>query len=905
MPSQGEMRVGKIQIITTHVNADFDGLASMLAAKKLYPEARLVFPGAQERSLREFFVQSTFYLFEVDRIRDLDLNQVGTLILVDTRQRSRIGKLAEVADREGVKVIIYDHHPPSEDDINGDLEVIREVGATATIMVEQLRAHGVPISADEATVLALGIYEDTGSLTFSSTREEDFLAMAYLRAKGARLSMIPDLITRELTAEQVFLLNDLIRSARKLRVHGVEVVISSASSEHYVGDFAVLVHKLRDMENIDVLFAMARMEERIYLVARSRVEEVNVGRIALGFGGGGHATAASATIKDMGLVEVEQKLLALLEEHVRPLRTARQLMSFPVKTIEAECSIKEAAEVLSKFNINVLPVLEKGNLVGLISRVVVQRAGFHGLEELPVREYMTSDFETASPDTPLEEIRRIVVEDAQRFVPIMEGERLVGCITRTDILRDLSSQGLEHDGYAFDSVQRDEVVRRKKVHQMMEERLPANILKLLKQLGQVADELQMNAFVVGGFVRDLLLRQENLDVDVVVEGDAVAFARGYVERHGARFRTHQKFKTAMLIFPDGFKVDVATARTEYYEHPAALPRVELSSIKLDLYRRDFTINTLAIRLNASFFGELLDFFGGQRDIKDRIVRVLHNLSFVEDPTRVLRAVRFEKRFGFRIGKHTLNLIQNALSLGILEKVEGRRLWHELQTILQEKRPLPVMERLEELRVLGAIHPKLSFPQPKRAIFQEVEGALAWYDLLDLEEPVGAWKVYLLALVDQLTDAEVRELLDRLGFQAREVESVASEKRAGDRALRRIHSSSRLSPSQIFALLKPFSLETLLYLVAKGKDRQAKKRISQFIAKDRFVRPILTGDDLMAMGLKPGPVFRLALDLLRDARLDGRVFTRQNEEALVRQKFLLGARTPAKEGSEEGERALSP
>jgi tRNA nucleotidyltransferase (CCA-adding enzyme) len=874
-----------IQVISTHINADFDGLASMLAAKKLYPEARLVFPGAQERSLREFFVQSTFYLFEVDRMRDMDLDQITTLILVDTRQRSRIGKLAEILDRPGLRVVIYDHHPPSDDDIAGDLEVIREVGATATIMVEELRRCGVKLTADEATVLALGIYEDTGSLTFSSTKEEDFLAMAYLRSEGARLSMIPDLITRELTADQVFLLNDLIRSARKVRVRGVEVVIASASSDHYVGDFAVLVHKLRDMENIDVLFALARMEERIYLVARSRVDSVNVGRIALEFGGGGHATAASATIRELGLVQVEERLLSLLQEHVRPLRTAREIMSFPVKTIDAQRSIKDAAEVLSRFNINVLPVTEQGNLVGLISRVVVQRATFHGLEELPVKEYMTSDFETAGPDTPLEEIRRIIVDDAQRFVPIMEGGGLVGCITRTDVLRDLGSQGPEYDGYAFDRVQRDEMVRRKKIHQMMHERLPVPVLKLLVELGRVADELHMNAFVVGGFVRDLLLRQENLDLDVVVEGDAVAFARGYVERHGGRFRTHQKFQTAMLIFPDGFKVDVATARTEYYEHPAALPRVELSSIKLDLYRRDFTINTLAIRLNTPFFGELLDFFGGQRDIKERIVRVLHNLSFVEDPTRVLRAVRFEKRFGFRIGKHTLNLIQNALRLGILEKVEGRRLWHELQTILQEKRPLPAVERLEELRVLGAIHPKLVFPEAKRVLFQEVEGALAWYDLLDLEEPVQGWRVYLLALLDQLTDTEVKEVMERLGFSPREADGVATEKRAGDRALSRIHSSSRLSPSQVYELLKPFSVEVLLYLVAKGRDKQAKRRISRFISRDRSVRPALKGEDLKAMGLQPGPVFRQALDALREARLDGRVHTRQEEEALVRERFL--------------------
>jgi tRNA nucleotidyltransferase (CCA-adding enzyme) len=874
-----------LQIITTHISADFDGLASMLAAKKLHPDARIVFPGAQERSLREFFVQSTFYLFEVERLRDIDLNQVSTLILVDTRQRSRIGKFAEIVDRPGLEIIIYDHHPPSEDDIAGSLAVVKEVGATTTVMVGLLRERGIPLSADEATVLALGIYEDTGSLTFSSTREEDFLAMAHLRAQGARLSIIPDLITRELTADQVFLLNDLIQSARKVRVHGVEVVVATASTERYVGDLAVLVHKLRDMENLDVLFALARMEDRIYLVARSRLDSVNVGQIALAFGGGGHATAASATVRDQTLIEVEERLLRLLEDRIRPARTAREIMSFPVKTIQAHQGIEEAGEILSHFNINVLPVMEGGALVGLISRVVVQKATFHGLKDLPVREYMTLEFETAAPQTPLEEIRRIIVENAQRFVPIVEGGELVGAITRTDILRDLQAEGLEESGYAFDRVYQDEGVRKKKIQQMMEERLPGRVLAVLADLGTVAEEVGVPAFAVGGFVRDLLLRRENLDVDVVVEGDGIGFARRFAERFGCRYRSHHKFGTSVLIFPDGFKVDVATARTEYYEHPAALPTVELSSIKLDLYRRDFTINTLAVRLNPPHFGQLLDFFGGQRDIKERTVRVLHNLSFVEDPTRVLRAVRFEKRFGFRIGKHTLNLIQNAVRLNFLEKVEGRRLWHELLTLLQEKQPLPAIQRLGELEVLRFIHPRLDFPEGKRLLFEDVAGALAWFELLYLDEPVDGWAVYLLALLDHLRDEDLRQALGRVGFSPRDVDRISCQKQAADRTLSRLSAGDRLCPSQVYGLLLPLALETLLYMVAKARSRAAKRHLSQFITRYRGVRPLLNGEDLKVLGLAPGPVFRRALDALRDARLDGKVASREDEVAFVRQQYL--------------------
>src|SRR4030043_520054 len=251
-----------MEVITTHTNADFDSLASMLAAKKLYPGAVLVFPGAQERSLREFFIHSTLYALEVERVKNIDLRQVERLILVDTRQISRIGKFSEIVMKPGLDIHIYDHHPPSSDDIRGSLEVVAEVGATVTLLLDLLKKKGVGIPPDEATVMLLGIYEDTGNLTFPSTREEDFIAAGYLVGKGANLNVLSNVITKELTAEQVFLLNDLIQSATRFTIHGIDVVIAQASVDHYIGDIAILVHKLKDMENLDVLFVLVRMEDQ-------------------------------------------------------------------------------------------------------------------------------------------------------------------------------------------------------------------------------------------------------------------------------------------------------------------------------------------------------------------------------------------------------------------------------------------------------------------------------------------------------------------------------------------------------------------------------------------------------------------------------------------------------------------
>ena len=258
----------------------------------------------------------------------------------------------------------------------------------------------------------------------------------------------------------------------------------------------------------------------------------------------------------------------------------------------------------------------------------------------------------------------------------------------------------------------------------------------------LAQELGFKIYAVGGFVRDILLARPNLDIDLVVEGDGIRFARELAKVRQGRVKEHQKFKTAVVVFPDGQRIDVATARLEYYEYPTALPTVELSSIKLDLYRRDFTINALALNLTPGHFGQLMDFFGAQRDIKEKVIRVLHSLSFVEDPTRILRAVRFEQRFSFRIDGQTLKLIKNAVQLNLFAKLTGIRLAHELQIILGEENVLENLNRLQDLKLLAAIHPQLNQDAERLRVLMELHKVHTWYTLLYLEPPASTWKLYM-------------------------------------------------------------------------------------------------------------------------------------------------------------------
>jgi len=873
-----------MEVITTHINADFDSLASMLAAKKLYPNAVLVFPGSQERSLRDFFIHSTLYAFEVERIKNIDLREVKRLILVDTRQISRIGKFSEIVTKPGLEVHIYDHHPPSSDDIHGALELISEVGATVTLLLNIIRERGMEITPDEATVMMLGIYEDTGNLTFPSTREEDFQAAGYLVRKGANLNILSNVITKELTAEQVFLLNDLIQSATRYDVHGTDIVIAQASVDRYIGDIAVLVHKLKDMENLDVLFVLVRMEDRVYLIGRSRLEEVNVSEIASEFGGGGHPTAASATVKGMTLVEAHDRLLKTLREMVRPEKIAKDVMIYPVKTIEPEKTLGEAGEILTRYNLNMLPVVHDDKVIGLISKQVVEKAAHHGLKASPVKEYMTTEFSVVSPDTAFYRVQELTIGQNQRLLPVIERDRLVGTISVEDVMRALQEEMMKSVKGASSFETQPLYARKKMISQFMTERFPERIQNLLMEFGKVGDELGYSVYAVGGFVRDLLMKVENCDVDIVVEGDGIHLAEEIEKRCSCRIRTHKKFGTAIILYPDGSKIDVATARLEVYDSPAALPTVEKGPIKMDLYRRDFTINTLAIQLNPKGFGELIDFFGGVKDIKEKAVRVLHNLSFVEDPTRVFRAIRFEQRLGFQIGKHTQNLMKNAVKMGFMERLSGGRVLSELILILQEDNPLPALRRMKDFDLLRFLHPRLRLGDEIEGLFERIHHVISWFDLLFLEERYERWFIYFYGLIDSLKEGEIDEICQRLAMNSKLEKKVADGKRRADQALLKIfawiNADLRPKRSEIYSVLAPLSTESKLFMMAKTTQLATRRYISLYFTQLKDTKPLLRGTDLIRIGVKPGPSIRTTLSDLLKARLDEQVMTRQDEMEFI-------------------------
>jgi len=423
-------------------------------------------------------------------------------------------------------------------------------------------------------------------------------------------------------------------------------------------------------------------------------------------------------------------------------------------------------------------------------------------------------------------------------------------------------------------------------------RLPQEHLSLLRELGNLADEGGVSLYLVGGVVRDLLLKRENWDLDLTVEGNGIAFAQLVADRYGTGLARFERFATSRLVFQDGLKMDIATTRRESYAQPAVLPTVQPASIEEDLSRRDFTINAIAIQLNSGQFGCVLDPFRGQRDLRARTIRVLHAGSFQDDPTRIFRAIRFEQRFGFRLERTTVRLLAQAASTNLIQQLSGPRLQNEILLLFAEHDPVRAIGRLGQLKLFRFLHRLLCYTKNVKRVVTAVPKALAWWVRRFPDSVIQRPAVYLMALSSESSAVVVAAMIRRLALSREQAKNVSAGGRRVDRVLNRLTNKGTTRPSQVHRLLTELSDEALVLLLAKQVSAQHGVRLSLLkrhlvtYVKNREIRTVLTGQDLQAMGLQPGPQYKIILGQLLDARIDGMVTTEADERAFVRKRLRL-------------------
>jgi len=866
-----------VKVILTHNNADFDAVAAQLAAHKLYPDAVPVLPDKLNRNV-ESFLHLYANALPFVRQRDFDSqteSSIEQLIVVDTQ---RPFSLKGVQDE--TPTLIIDHHPITET-FGAHVTVTGEViGATATLMTEELRRQNITLNSLEATLLALGLYEDTGSLTYEGTTPRDILAAAWLLEQHADLDAVRRFLEQPLNDAQRTLFDALLKNAESRVIQGYTITVSAVESDSYVYEVSSVVHRLNDTLDPAAIFVVVKMPNRdkgdhLLLVGRSSDEAIDAGEIAQVFGGGGHTYAAASSIdEDKAPQEIVTALWDELSRRVQPMTRVGNLMSYSARTVSADEIIKEVAPRLRRIGHEGYPVVDgqPPRVVGLLTRRDADRAIEHGLGNLTVREVMSSGDLTLRREDSVQMLEQHMVESGWGQIPVVDDTgKLIGIVTRTDLIKH----------WARTHPAQPKATKADVLH--LETVLGADTANLIDTIAKQAQAANVNLYMVGGVVRDLLLNRRNLDIDFVVESadiDAIAFAHSLKDLFGGEVSEFRPFGTAKweLITSTLYSaalpehIDFATARNEFYEHPTALPTVYDSSIKLDLGRRDFTINTLAVQLSpASAHGSIIDFYGGLNDLKNKHIRVLHSLSFVDDPTRILRAVRFEQRLGFSIEPRTAELIETALPM--LGRITGERLRNELWLLLHESEPERGLVKLQTHGALAAIHPTFIVNDEIAAHFAAArQQRPKWAQTLDLAD------VYWNIIAASLSAENVSALCERLVLGKHLSDSLTETARLAHNPL---VSTPDSRPSQIVAQLDGVT-ETALFAVWIVSDEITRSNIERYRQTWRSVRPISTGHTLQELGLTPGPAYARILARLRAGWLDGELSSAEEEQALVRQ-----------------------
>jgi len=858
-----------VEIILTHQNADFDAVASMLAASKIYPNAVAVLPSRQHASVREFLMlyRNGLPFIHWDDFRP---RQAITRIVLTDTQSCPDAKWIE----PDTPVDIIDHHMLERDLKKNERWAGDDVGAATTLLIEQMRKQDIKLSSLEATLLALGIYTDTGSLTYGGTTARDIRAAAWLLEQGAVLDTISRFLANPLNAEQQTLFEALFENVESRTLQGYDVTLCLAHFDKTINGINSVTARLQDIMDSDAMFVLVDLPKHIQLVCRSKVDAIDVGELAKSFGGGGHPRAAAAAIYKGELEAVGHQIWAYLRDHIYPATRVADLMSFGAQTVGAGESIQEIIARLRRIGHEGYPVLEEDEVVGLLTLRDADKALEHGLKAATARDVMLSGHITLKPDDPVSRLEETMVNSNWGQIPVINDQnRLIGIVTRTDLIKHW---GHKHPSKTPELPQVDPAT--------VQHILGQHNLSLIQTIAAQAHDTPIPIYIVGGIVRDLLLERSNYDMDIVVEGDAIAFAENLRTRYGGRIHSYEPFGTAKWRLdeeavqalnlpaselPD--HIDFATARSELYEHPTALPTVYNSGIKLDLRRRDFTMNTLAIQLSPQDkMWQILDFYGGMEDLNARLIRVLHSLSFIDDPTRILRAVRFGERLHFIIEPRTAELMQTAKPM--LRRITGERLRSELTLLLKEENPARGILKLEALGALESIHPALQVKVDVREAFTVLQSGQypQWVE----DDPILRWHL----VMAHVASADVYTVSKRLLFGENHAQALAQTAHLVQKHEWLQNPDAR--PSVIdsrLAAYQTISLVALWICVAKSPVRQ---KVELYHDEWQTIKPTIDGNQLRAMGLEPGPHYRMILQALRAAWLDGEIQTVMDEQALL-------------------------
>lgn len=902
-----------MKIITTHQNPTFDSIAGVFAASLLDRDAVVVLPKKLERVQKNFL---SLHFKPGDFIYDdeLDCSKVRGAMLICVKSAHRIAPISKILDNPNILVAVIDKSPAIKCEIQADSVIEAESGSVTALICKKLFEDNITISPVYATLFALGIHEITGSLLYPNTSEADISCLAELFRRGVNLKTV-NLFLKEdgLSNIQKSVLDELVKSREIVNLNGFEINFYFAENNKFVYKFDSIIQRIVDTDKFNIAVFIARMGSSVHVLARSNVEQINLGEIFAKAGGGGPKYAAYATLADFSLKQAYEKVKTVLKKNLKPAVTARDIMGPSVLFLNPEVIISEAEKIMFRYAYTAAPVTDGNKIIGFIRKIDIDRAVHHGLSHAPISGFLCRETIYSQPNEPFETIVEKIARSETKTILVGSENKVAGIITANDILNHTFTKSKNKEGGqagSFAAAATAEAFKKTggpgqlktatgggALKVSLSEYFSKPVFKLLKEVSKKAGELKVSAYIVGGIVRDMILKKQSADIDIVIEGmSAIEFAEALAGSKEFITSRHERFKTAAISMPGLPKIDFATARAEFYESPAALPDVFQGNLYQDLLRRDFTVNAMAVSLCAHNFGEIIDYYGGFGDIEKKVIKPLHSLSFIEDPTRIFRALRFKTRLGFTIDRHASAGIKEALKFDISKKIEPIRIFNELENIFSEPAVHETMREINKYGLFDFISEDIIFtdiidkmiknaakylgkteklfaggPRPdKTAIF---------FSILLLNE--SGEKASALAArmnVSRHVRDVINETCEFLLITRTEFEKLAAAVCGG----KRVKKAAAISDLDIYRLFKNRSREFLITLLAALDSKIAYDAVIKYIFKLSNVLPTINGNILKNMGVKPGPAFRTILDRVTEMKAVGALKTHIDEIAYAKE-----------------------
>lgn len=860
-----------MQVIILDDRTDLDALSSAYGLTLLEKDTYILLSHVLSPSVR--YVLNRFkdkFKTRLITKKELEKTKIDKIYLVDT---NHLNHIKEFLDQK-IPVEIYDHHPITQKN-NNVIYHVHMVGSATTIVVEKLISKGIKIDKDDATILALGIYEDTGSFTYNMTTSRDLKAAAYLIEKEADLNFIRNIIEEKIDEDIAHIIEQLIENIHILESNDKKVILTYAIYEKYVQDISSVFHLIKPFEEVDAVFAVVNFGGKITIIGRSNTKDIDAGKILSFFGGGGHYAAASATLKGLTTNDVLRYLEEILLIEGFSDLTIKDIMNKKFKTIK----IKQEISSIPKDYLDepiLIVIDENKKFSGVVFPKVIKEALKHGIKSTSVESFVIDELVVFFPETRILQAEKELSKYSQDFFPVVKDGFPVGIVSRFDILKAAHGKVFDTEKEVFISRQRI-TPKKTDFRRQLRKYIPENILQELKIIGKIAKKLGYKAYLVGGIVRDIILGKKNLDIDIIVEGDAIKLIKEYARYRNYSFHIFEEFMTGQVKLPDGLKFDFATARKESYEYPGAYPKVEKASIKEDLFRRDFTINTLAVDITDGSFGILIDYFNGVRDLKDKVIRILHQLSFVEDPIRILRALRFAGRLGFKLGKTTEKLLQLAVEQNLLKTAPAGRVNLELNLTFNEEKVIDIIILMNEYRVLHQLIPEFFLDEKREEILVKLRDLMISFELF-FKYQVDKVSLYLLSLMYHLPlDISYRFLDEYFFHRSKPIFKEFFDKKE-------LLISIPEKNSQLYNIIKNIKKDVLIFLCAVS-EIEISQRVIEILKKQQEKNFIISGKDLKELGLKPSPLFSVIIEDVFKKFLDDEIKTKKQALQYVKEKYI--------------------